>query len=351
MSATVRLLRSPATELHRSRQVGLRHCEQVSQPRRHHLLPQFYMRAFADDTGRVRVVERGTGREYTTGPANVFVERDYYTVSSVNAEDDHSLIEGLYSQVETVAAPVFEQLRAGEFPLEGQDRSEFASFIALQVSRGRSFRTLMDDMTDQMGRMMLSMAADAPPGYWEAKRAAWEATGEGPEPPPPPTDEQRRMLREGTTFDIKPSREHIVEMSFAHLEEMTFVLMAMTWRLVEFPGPWLFSSEHPITYWRWPSPMDPMTGIGPATADEVRIPICPTRALVLTPPEPGRKLFDRSDHERVYDGTVAAARRLNWGTLRFRPSERLLLTPGLSFPLPATADQTRGPVTAAADAR
>jgi hypothetical protein len=198
----------------------------------------------------------------------------------------------------------------------------------------------MDEVTETMGKAMLRAAADAPPDYWESKRADWEANPEGPEPPEPLTDEQRQMLREGTAFDIVPSREHVVEMSFAHLEEMTFVLMAMTWRLVRFAQPCLFTSEHPITYWRWPSPLDGMAGIGPATADEVRMPLSPTRALVLTPPEPDRKLFGRSKHERVYDADEAAARRLNWGTLTFPPCERLLLSPEVAcHPLPATLGQ------------
>lgn len=302
------------------------------------------MRSFADTKGRVRVVVRATGDEFTTGTANAFVERDYYTVSSVDAEDDPALIEGLYSQVEGVAAPIFEQLRDGEFPLDGQSRSEFASFMALQVSRGRMFRNFMDRVTDDMGHMMLRMAADAPEGYWETKRAEWEADPEGPEPPPPLSERDRQMLREGKAFNIKPSREHVIEMSFAHLEEMTFVLMAMTWRLVVFDEPCLLTSEHPLSYWREPSPMDRIYGIGPATADEVRLPISPTRALVLTPPEPGRKPFDRSEQECTYVGTRAAARRLNWGTLTFPPSERLLLSPDVAHhPLPATLAQANGP--------
>lgn len=46
--------------------------------RRHHLLSQFYMRSFADSSGRVRVIDRASGREFTSSTANVFVERDYY---------------------------------------------------------------------------------------------------------------------------------------------------------------------------------------------------------------------------------------------------------------------------------
>jgi hypothetical protein len=296
------------------------------------------MRSFANAKEQVRVIERSTGDEFTAKTANVFVERDYYTTCSVDTEDDHGLIEGLYSKVESIAAPIFEQLRDGDFPLGGQDRAEFASFMALQLSRGRMFRRSMNDLANQLGQMMLRIAADAPPGYWEAKRAEWEANREGPEPPPPLSDRDRQKLREGTAFDIKPSREHVVEMSFAHHEKMTFLVMAMTWRLIVFPEPCLFSSEHPISYWREPSPADRMLGIGPATADEVRLPISPTRALVLTPPEPGRKPFDISEHEHEYAGDQMAAERFNWGTLSFPPSERLLLSPEIAqHPLPRHA--------------
>jgi hypothetical protein len=318
----------------------------VAEPRRHHLVPQFYMRSFANAKEQVRVIERSTGNEFTAKTANVFVERDYYTTSSVYADDDHGLIEGLYFKVEGVAAPIFEQLRDGEFPLGGQDRAEFASFMALQESRGRMFRRSMNDLIDQMGHTMLRTVADAPARYWEAKRAEWKANRRGTEPTPPLTDRERQMLREGTAFDIKPSREYVVEMSFAHHEEMAFLLMAMTWRLIVFPAPCLFSSENPISYSREPSPMDRMFGIGTATADEVRIPISPTRALVLTPPEPGRKPFDISEHERAYAGDQAAAERFNWGTLSFPPSERLLLSPDTAqHPLPRHALESFRPAT------
>lgn len=309
-------------------------------PRRHHLLPQFYMRRFTNEKGQVRVVERATGKDYTTATTNVFVERDYYTVSSEDAEDDHGLIEGLYAQVEGVVAPIFDQLCHGDFPLGGQERSEFASFMALQVTRGRQHREMVQNMTDVLGREMLKMAADQPPGYWEKVRAEWEANPVGPEPPPPLTDEQREMLRAGTAFEIKPSREHIIEMSFVAVEEMTFLFMSMTCRLVTFDEPCLFTSEHPVSYWRPPSPMNAFYGIGPATSQEVRMPISPTRALVLTPPELGRKPFDISEHEHTYAGDRAAAKRLNWGTLTFPPSERLLLSPDVAqHPLPATLGQ------------
>jgi len=98
-----------------------------SVPRIHHLLPQFYVRAVANTRGQVRVVERD-GRTFNAKTSKVFAERDYYTVSSEDAGEDPALIEGLYSEIEAVTAPIFARLVGGEFPLPGRERSEFASF-------------------------------------------------------------------------------------------------------------------------------------------------------------------------------------------------------------------------------
>ena len=56
-----------------------------AEPRRHHLLPQFYMRSFADEEDQLSVVPRsgGTGptKPYTASPENILVERDFYAVT------------------------------------------------------------------------------------------------------------------------------------------------------------------------------------------------------------------------------------------------------------------------------
>ena len=301
------------------------------------------MRAFANRRNQVRVLDRKTGRSFTTHTANVFAERDYYTIASVDAEDDPELIEGLYSEVDSHTAPVHERLLADDFPLDGQARADFAAFMALQVARGPEHERTVSEATRLLGQKVLQALAHASSDYWARKRAAWEKNPTGPEPPPAPAPDQLRMLQEGCRFDLVPSREHVVETRFLSVEETTFAFMAMTWRLLRFDAPCLFSSEHPISYWRSHHNGCSPVGIGPMTADEIRFPLSPTRALVLTPPEPGRKMFDRSQNEGACDPTTTAARVLNWGTLTSPPSQRLLLSPDVQHhPLPVIGVPTQG---------
>lgn len=304
-------------------------------PRKHHYVPQFYLRSFGNAKGQVRVVEPATGASFTTSTENVFAQRDYYTVSSEIAEEDHELIEGLYGKIETHARPIFNRLLADDFPLDPQARADFAGFMAVQVSRGPEFEQMIRQATAQLGYGVLRAAAEAPPTYWAAKRAEWETNPVGPEPPPPLTEDQRRALRKGTAFDLVPSREHVAEMRFVGHEQLTFVMMSMAWRLVRFERPSLLSCEHPIAYWRRPSRADAIHGIAPLSADEVRFPLSPTRALVLTHKGRGYDLFDRAPEEAIYDGDESAARRLNGGTLTFMPTRRMLMSPDVRHhPLP-----------------
>jgi hypothetical protein len=98
------------------------------------------MRPFADANGKVSVMTRVDGRVVTRAPKSVLFEPDFYSVHGEDGEElDHGLVEGLYSAIENVAAPIFERLRREDFPLDGPSRAEFAVFMATLVTRGHQF--------------------------------------------------------------------------------------------------------------------------------------------------------------------------------------------------------------------
>jgi Protein of unknown function (DUF4238) len=96
------------------------YCEsQMSDPRKHHIVPQLYQKGFARRTGNVWkaiVLDRRTGQP--RGPMTVrdiFAERDYNTIVDADGNRDFSA-EGLLAEhVEDVAAGGLQALRAGAF--------------------------------------------------------------------------------------------------------------------------------------------------------------------------------------------------------------------------------------------
>jgi hypothetical protein len=161
-------------------------------PRRHHYLPQMYQRAFTNAKGQVRVVNVDEERDFTTNTTNAFVEADFYTVASVDAEHDRELIERrIYAEVEGFTMPILNALVCGKFPPSRQHRADFAAFMALMVTRERHFRTQMDDFAKQWGEVMQLAAGMTSDEQWEHQRRMWEDGGRvGAEPPGPFTAEQ-----------------------------------------------------------------------------------------------------------------------------------------------------------------
>lgn len=58
--------------------------------RAHHVLPQFYLRAWADSNDVVAMLTR-TGREVMTGTAALAVETDFYTLTAPDGQKDSSV--------------------------------------------------------------------------------------------------------------------------------------------------------------------------------------------------------------------------------------------------------------------
>jgi uncharacterized protein DUF4238 len=308
--------------------------------RQHHYLPQMYQRPFANAKGAVRVLHVDGSRDYTTGTAVAFVEKDYYTVASVDAEEDRRVIEhGVYGQAEKIAAPAHRHLVEGVFPPDPQERMDFAGFMALQKTRGPNFREFSNYATNQMGKAMQMGMAIAPDDYWEAKRVAWEADlSSGPEPPGPFTKEQKDLLARGEMFNLASSKQGAVEMSFVAFDQMTTIFYMMDWALITFEEPWLLTGPEPLNYWRRSLDAPDMMGIGPITSDEVQLPLSPTAALVLTHPPHGTDPNTVGDRDRVIRGGRRAARRINWVTLLW--NDVLLLSPDAEeHPLPVIQSQ------------
>lgn len=305
-------------------------------PRRHHYLPQLYQRAFADTNGRVRVLDIDKGRDYVTSPVNAFVQGDYYTVASVDAEVDHGLIEsGIYSRAESIAADALRTLVDGTWPLALQHRMDLAGFMALQITRGPHHRKFAQHVAETMGEALQMGAAMAPPEHWERVRAEWEAGGRvGPEPPGPFTPEEIRSLVRGEMLTFRSAQQETVRSSFYAFEELTNIFFMMDWQRAVFTTPCLFS----VTYWREPDPSGTFYGIGPLTADEVLFPVSPTCAIVLTHPPLGTDPHSVGLRDRSLTPTTAHARHINWATLEW--NRELLLGPDTpSHPLPVNLAQ------------
>lgn len=75
----------------------------MSEPRKHHYLPQFYLRGFSANGRSIFQIEKRGGRAYVSSIRDTAAIRDYHEVDTVDAEDP-AVIEKRLAQVEAQLA-------------------------------------------------------------------------------------------------------------------------------------------------------------------------------------------------------------------------------------------------------
>ncbi|HEU5062429.1 MAG TPA: DUF4238 domain-containing protein [Solirubrobacterales bacterium] len=296
----------------------------------HHRLPQFYLRAFTGRNGRIDLLDPGTGSRRSVSPRNAFAETGYYTVRDVDLEPI-ALMEVLFEDFENHAARVYRFLVNGGSPadLDVKARSYFAFLMAAQITRGNSFRDFDKEAAETLGKQVLQVGAAHSEEWWDLFMAEMKASGEDL---PEVSREQYVEFIERDEYTLGHSPEHLTEAMLSPIKDLAEIFFEFDWHTVHFEKPSLLTAEEPISYWRPPSPSLMFRGIGPLTSDEVRLPLTPKVALVLTHPRLG---FG----DRAGSGGQKAAARLNYLTWSFRPNQPLVLCPDTAHhPLPGPVE-------------
>jgi hypothetical protein len=113
--------------------------------RRHHTVPQFYLRGFAK-VEQVTTVRLPGDQRFTQSVGDASVAKDYYSL------DGDDILEKALSEIEGSTATVFNAINEGTWPLEYEDRMTVAYFVALQATRVLAQRRTMDHVARQMLR-------------------------------------------------------------------------------------------------------------------------------------------------------------------------------------------------------
>ncbi|MFJ1709387.1 DUF4238 domain-containing protein [Kitasatospora sp. NPDC088346] len=121
---------------------------------RHHTVPAFYIRGFANPQDQVWVRDRRRPEPGLSKVTDLAV-RDFYTFTNVDGQSD-GRFEQLLEKVETAAAPALKRLRSAvvwNAPLSAEDRDEIITFVAFQMARGPRKRREIELQADLLARL------------------------------------------------------------------------------------------------------------------------------------------------------------------------------------------------------
>jgi Protein of unknown function (DUF4238) len=259
-----------------------------SEVKRAHIVPRCYLLNFAVEKSLMLNVD-GKAIPKPTSIDDAAVRRTFYRRYRPDGSpiDD---VEWSLSQLEDVIGPMLPEVREA-WPYETAEKGKLAEFFAFQLVRGPRWKKWRE----------------------EEARKTIEEQRRNPEP----------VLHNGlwlpvTHKTINELEERLLSetewlirmMSLAN--KLVDIFGSMRWCLVKFDQPLLAISDHPIVGWhmkadsRRPEPNS--AGVGALNFLEVRVPISPTLALLMT-------WQDLPDAEEPISGSEAIAANLNAFTI------------------------------------
>jgi Protein of unknown function (DUF4238) len=243
----------------------------MSVAKRHHTVPQFYLRGFSSDDQLVTVRLPGKQR-FVQSIRKAAAEMNFYAVEG--HEDGPDAFEKLLSSVEGEAAKVFRMIADGVWPLEPEDRGTVAYFIALQAVRGPEQRRNMEHLAAQVARLEIGYGGRAKVADWVQRNRGISVS-----------EEQAGVIWQEAT---RPGGPPIRVQPIAHIEQIVELSEALLpyivgrpWTLVRFDKRSLVTCDTPVGLVPH-GDHEPWSGVGFMTAWGVTYPLTRKLGLLMT---------------------------------------------------------------------
>jgi hypothetical protein len=256
-----------------------------SAPRKHHLVPSSYLKRWAIDD-QIRVTETDNKNSYVTSPDKATRNTDFYSLSSEDLDNDEVpplLIETMLSRIEGGAKEVIDVLIAdGPRVLDERQALSLVTYLAFQVTRGRSFRRRISSMSNGMMLLMWGNLTDE--GIADLIHMG------GNEPDEESVRRFRGFIEEWKTgrWEVGPQPAAKVMQAAEQAEKLTFYFLTRPWRIYHSDLSLITCDEPVVPVARYRGDLRKEPGV--ATAGLIMFPLDPHHLLVMF--HPGHALDD-----------------------------------------------------------
>ncbi|MEV4159301.1 DUF4238 domain-containing protein [Nonomuraea dietziae] len=223
--------------------------------RRHHYVPQSYLRAWSPDRKRVRVLDTRNGIDKLRGLRDTCVEENFYRVTD-GRNRQHNQVEAMLAVIDDEMAALLETLRRWS---PGDD-IQFSEFMSLAVVVG-----LQRNRTPQARRHLASMSG------WLTQRAGQP--------------------------EQKLSTDYYVDVLFRALYEAADQLSTRQLEMWDDPRGRFITCDQPVLFSQNASGTPPSMN----TSRYVWWPISPHRLIVFSQKHQGQKVVHRTVERRGVD--------------------------------------------------
>src|SRR5205085_3409919 len=215
----------------------------MGKKKRHHYLPQFYLKGFVDPMNQpyLWVYEKGVLEIKPVSAKDAGLEKDYHSFINSEGERDSETIENILQKIEDAAAPVFQKIHNQEV-LGEEDRHILASFLSLMLTRVPNFRRNVEKSTGEIIKQIGQIYAANSEYFEDSLKLYEEETGEKLDMSP---EEFRALILEGN-YELSMGPKFSLRMMGIDLSQ---VLLDKTWFYIKATDRVKFlTSDNPIFY-------------------------------------------------------------------------------------------------------
>lgn len=232
----------------------------MSDPRKHHYLPQFYLRQFSRDGESLYQIEKQTGRFYGCKIKDMAAIRDFHEIDGDDVDDPLALERMLAATESDLSLELSDLLRSGI--KNDQAVGHCISLLSLLRMRVPSVKRHLEESLESTARIV-----------------AESLERNGKLPPPPPGFEEKLKV-ENLKFDIFNWKLMGLMFGMATNPETIDILASMRVTLLRAPDEHtFFTCDQPVALF-YPE-LHP-SGVGPATKNiEISLPLSSTSLLKL----------------------------------------------------------------------
>lgn len=242
--------------------------------KRHHYVPQFHLRCFADED-TITTVELPGDRSYNQPVRKAAAENHLYSLPG--HPDGADVFEKALSQLEGDVASIFDEIISGIWPLDEESRGTLAYYIALQMARGPEQRRNMESLARQMARMEIGYGGRAGVRGWAKKNLGLEVDAA--------TAARlwdEAMAPEGPPITVSAAAH--IEQTLELADSLHTYFSGRPWTLMHFETRLLILSDVLVGLVRRGDDEDDWMGVGALTAWGITFPLTRKLGLLMNDP-------------------------------------------------------------------
>jgi len=214
-------------------------------PRKHHYVPQFYLRGFADAENQLFTVDAKAPRCFNSSPEGIAAERDFNRIDAEGVPPD--ALEKEIAKLEGAIAPSIQRVRSeASFGQDSVYRDDIINLITLLAVRNPRKRKDMDCLLTGLFQAMISMPFESKE-RWEAVVAQMKEGGQWPKDAPTDFEGHKKFVEENKD-KLRPHKNLQLEMELDQLTQMYPYFDARRWRILkagEETGGFV-TTDHPV---------------------------------------------------------------------------------------------------------